>query len=467
MSKEQIYDVAIIGGGPGGYSAAITAARLGASVVLIEKNKLGGTCLNEGCIPTKALLKCAEVYASASKAGMYGVELGQGRLDFKKAMQFKSQVVSQLVGGVGHLVKAGKIMLFAGEGRIIGPHIIAVKTEQGIQELQTKNIIIATGAREAVIPGFEADGFNILNSSQMLSTRELPRKLAIIGGGVIGVEFASIFSRMGVEVTIVELTPRLIPAEDEEVSRALKQSLAKNGIDIYLEAKAKNLKQKGPGELVLNVALKEGIEKEIECGQVLVCVGREANLEGIGIREFGIKTDKGRIVTDLHMQTSVKGVYAVGDVTAGEQLAHAAYYEARTAVFNIMGQPKEITYSAIPHCIYSSPEVATVGLPEQTAKERYPKLTVSRFPFYGNGKALIEGNTEGFVKLLSDGESGRILGAAIIGPKATELIAEYTLAVNMGLATVDLVNTVHAHPTLSEALHEAALAAMGWNLHSL
>lgn len=462
-----IADITVIGGGPGGYAAAITGARLGARVTLIEKKKLGGTCLNEGCIPTKALLKCADIYATCRKAEVYGLELGQASFNLQKAMAFKNQAVEQLTGGVGHLVRANKIDFIQGEGRILDPHTVAVTGHPGVRAVKTQNIIIATGSGHVELPGLEADGISILNSSQMLEYQELPRKLAIIGGGVIGVEFASIFSRLGVQVSIIELTPRLIPTEEEEVSLALRQALTKNGVDIHLEARARGLKTRGPGDLLLQVELKDGTVLDVECSQVLVCVGRKALIQEVGALEAGVRVEQGRIVTDKQMKTDVEGIYAIGDVTGSEQLAHVAYYEARTAVQNIMGTPAEANYLAMPHCIYAAPEVATVGYTEQAARERYARVKTAKFPFYGNGKALIEGATEGFVKLVSDGDGGRILGAAIIGPKATELIAEYTLAVNLGLKVKDIVNTVHAHPTLSEALHEAGLAALGLNLHSI
>lgn len=465
MTVDITTDITVIGGGPGGYAAAITAARLKAEVTLIEKDKLGGTCLNVGCIPTKALLKCAEVYSSIHKASAYGIESSQTRLDFAKAMQFKEQVVTRLVGGVSHLVKANKINLIKGEAKLIDPHTISVKTVQGEVSVKSKHIILATGATEITIPGFEPDGEHILNSTQMLSIKELPKKLAIIGGGVIGVEFASLFSRLGVEVTIVELTPRLIPLEDEELSNALKQVLEANKIKILLNTSAQNYNIQGE-TLNLQVKGPEGAINTITCDKILVCVGRKANIQDVGVNELEIPINKGRIITDSRMKTKVDSIYAIGDLTCSEQLAHVAYQEARTAVLNIMGSPCKADYTAIPHCIYSSPEIASVGLTETAAREKYINIGVARFPFYGNGKALIEGYTEGFVKLIFTAEE-QLIGASIIGPKATELIAELTLAVGKQMNIKDIANTVHAHPTLSEAVQEAGLSAMGLNLHSM
>lgn len=459
--------ITVIGGGPGGYAAAITAARMGAQVTLIEKARLGGTCLNEGCIPTKALLKCADSYVSARKASIYGLDINQMSYNHQQAIRFKNQVVNQLVGGVQGLVKANKINLIQGEAKIKEPRAITITTASDILTLKTRNTIIATGAKEIEIPGFKINGIDILNSSQMLECKDLPQKLAIIGGGVIGVEFASIFCRLGVPVTIVELTPRLIPTEDEEISKVLKQILEKNGTEVLLEAKTKEIVKRDSNDLLLQVELNDGNIKDIDCSHILVCVGRRAVIQEVGAREVGIQIEKGRITTDRKMRTNVEGIYAIGDITTSEQLAHVAYYEARVAVQNIMGIPCDVDYTAIPHCIYSAPEIATVGLTEKAANEQYSQVKIAKFSFHGNGKALIEGSAEGFVKLVIEKATGRILGAAIIGPKATELIAEYALAVNLGLKVTDIVNTVHAHPTLSEALHEAGLTAIGLNLHSI
>lgn len=464
---ENMTDITIIGGGPGGYAAAIWAARMGAGVTLIEKNKLGGTCLNAGCIPTKALLKCAEVYASAAAAAQYGVEYGPASFDFKKMMLFKNRVVTQLVGGVGQLVKANKVNLISGEGKLTGPHTVLAKTDQGTVEVRAQNVILATGASEMTVPGFEPDGAQILNSTQMLSLQELPGKLAVIGGGVIGVEFASLFARLGVQVTIIELTDRLIPLEDEELSKNLKRFLEKQGITVHTGSRAQKVEKLMNGQLLLHFKQPDDSLQAIECDKLLVCVGRKALLQDVGILELGVQTKNGRIETDAHMRTSLPDLYAIGDVTPSEQLAHVAYLEARTAVSNIMGKPCSVDYSAIPHCIYTNPELAGVGLTEAKARQLYNGVKVARFPFAGNGKALIEGHSEGFVKLVLNRDTEEILGAAIIGPKATELIAELTLAVRKKMQVTDLVNTVHAHPTLSEALGEAALAAMGRNLHSM
>lgn len=467
MNEQISSELVVIGGGPGGYAAAILASRMGVNVVLVEKNKLGGTCLNEGCIPTKALLKCSDVYASAVVATQYGVTYGPASFDFEKIISYKNRVVNQLVEGVSYLVKANKVKLISGEGKLIDSKTVLVEKEKGSIQLNAQNIIIATGAKEIVICGFEPDGEKILNSTQMLSLQELPQNLVIVGGGVIGVEFASIFARLGVKVSIVELTDRIIPQEDEELSKNLRRSLEKDGVRIYTNSLAYGVVKQANENLCVQVKLQDGTLQDVEFDKLLVCVGRKALLHEVGASEIGINMKNGRIETDEQMRTNIPGIYAIGDVTLSEQLAHVAYMEARTAVFNIMGEHCSADYSAIPHCIYTNPEVASVGLTEANAKEIYESVKVARFPFTGNGKALIEGYSEGFVKLILDEKSEKILGAAIMGPKATELITELTLAVQKKMRVMDLVNTTHAHPTLSEALSEAALAAVGLNLHSI
>ncbi len=458
--------IAVIGGGPGGYAAAILAAKLGASVTLIEKHKLGGTCLNEGCIPTKALKQSADIYSSIKNINLYGIGAAPPELDLTSVMKYKEQVVNQLVMGVNYLVQSNGVKLIKGEGKLADKNRIQVVTNHGLEEVEAEYLIIATGAKEVSISGFEADGVNILNSSQMLSTTELPQRLAIIGGGVIGVEFASIFSKMGVKVSMVELTSSLVPSEDEEITAVLQDAMVKRGISVYTGSRASGYIKNIDGSLSVRVVKGDQAE-DIPCDKVLVCVGRKAFVEGTGIEKLGAELDRGCIVTDASMKTSIDNIYAVGDVTASEQLAHVAYHEARVAVLNIMGCPARANYTAVPHCIFSTPEIASVGLTEKTARERYQSIKVDRFPFAGNGKALISGSTEGFIKMITEGNTGRILGVSILGPQAAELIAGITLAVNKGLTASDIVDTIYAHPTLSEVIREVSLSSVGMGLHSL
>ncbi|HWQ30555.1 MAG TPA: dihydrolipoyl dehydrogenase [Negativicutes bacterium] len=467
MSEKGRFDIAVLGGGPGGYSAALTAARLKASVALVECEAIGGTCLNVGCIPTKALNKCAEVYQETVSGNMYGVRSDNIRFDFKKAMAYKRQAVSQLTGGVQYLLQENGVKVFKGKGTVISNNTVRVTDIEGNnEEITADNIIIATGSKEIEIPGFPIDGSNVVSSTQALGFTELPDSLAIIGGGVIGVEFASIFARMGTKVSIVELTPRLLPSEDQETAETIRWALESKGIKIFTDCKAKGYERNETGSLALKVERQDGSVDAIGCDKILVCVGRKASIEGIGFIELGGLVNKGRIVTDSRLRTNLDRIYAVGDVNMSEQLAHVAYQEARTAVLNIMGKPCEIDYSAVPHCIYSSPEIGSVGLNEAEAFEKCGTAAVARFAFQGNGKAIIEGQGDGYVKVMYDKKDGRILGGSIIGPKATELVAQIALAVNNRLTISDIVKTIHAHPTLSEAVGEACLAAAGLNLHS-
>lgn len=467
MVEKYKADIAVLGGGPGGYAAAILAARLKARVVLIEKNKIGGTCLNVGCIPTKALKRCSDAYSQAKSLEQYGVHLDEVCFNFSEAMNFKEQVVNQLVMGVEYLVKANNVTLIKGTGKLVDSHKLVVTTEQGEEEITAENIIIATGAEEIEIPGFETDGVNILNSTQMLSIKKLPKRLVIIGGGVIGVEFAAIFRKMGVEITLVELTSHLIPTEDRELSENLQKSLEKEGIAVYTECSAQAVNRIGENNLAVKVKFKDEEAKKLTCDQVLVCVGRKANTRGIGLETVGVQMERGTIVTDKHMQTNIDNIYAVGDITGSIQLAHVAYSEARAAVLHIREKAAEIDYTAVPRCIFTTPEIASVGLTEKAARENYNNVKVTRFPFVGNGKALIEGYTAGFIKMIADGETERILGVSIVGERAPELIAEVTLAIHKKMQVKDIIETIHAHPTLSEIMGEVSLAQWGLNLHSM
>jgi dihydrolipoamide dehydrogenase len=467
MSEKNVVDVAVLGGGPGGYAAALMAAKLKASVALVEREAVGGTCLNVGCIPTKALNRCAQVYHETLMGSMYGVNTEDVTLDFQRSMKFKNQVVNQLTSGVRYLLKTNKVNIIKGTGRLISDTCIMVtKGDGSTEQIKAKNVIIASGSEEIEISGFPLDGLNVISSKHVLALSELPQRLAIIGGGVIGVEFASVFHKMGVEATIVELSPFLIPTEDREVSETLRKALERDGVKIYTNCTAHSYEKSGiDNSLNLKVKQQDGSFQEIFCDKILVCVGRKAAIQDIGFLELGGVVEKGRIVTDKGMKTNLDRVYAVGDVTMSEQLAHVAYQEARVAVLNIMGRPCDIDYSAVPHCIYSTPEIGSVGMNERAARE-HGSSAVARFPFYGNGKALIEGQPEGYVKVVYNKEDGRILGGSIVGPKATELIAELTLAVNNKLTVTDIIRTIHAHPTLSEAVSEACLSAIGLNLHA-
>lgn len=460
--------VVVLGGGPGGYSAGIYLAHLGAKVTLIEKQYLGGTCLNVGCIPTKAFVEASNNYAMIQDCKTYGLKLtGQVEVDGKKLQKFKSGIVKQLCGGVAYLLEKAGATVINGVGRLTGPKTVEATLADGaVQTFEADDIILATGSSEINLPGLEPDGTYILNSTQMLEMRTLPESIAIIGGGVIGVEFASIFSRFGKKVTIVELTSGLLPLEDHDVSAELREDLENSGVEILTETRAKEVVSRGPEGVVLALENQDGQVQELTVEKVLVCVGRRANLDGIGLEEAGVTYNKKYIPTDAHMQTNVPGIYAVGDITASPQLAHVAYHESRVAASCIMGKPEEADYHAVPACTFSHPEVAHVGLTEQEAGKLYPELKVVKEGFSGNGKAMIHQENYGFVKMLYDGATGKLVGCSIIGPKATELIAEPTLAVQLGIDMETFSHTINAHPSLSEMIGETAAAAVGFRLHS-
>lgn len=466
MENTKRTKITIIGGGPGGYAAAIFGARLNADVTLIEKKKLGGTCLNAGCIPTKALKQCADVLNMVRASKMYGITTENVQFDLKKASKFKDEVVNHLVFGVEYFIKKNKIKSINGTGKIINNTTVEVCNSNEVKRIKTDYIIIATGTKEIEIPGFSTNSKNVLNSTEILSMQKLPKSLLIIGGGVIGVEFASIYNKLGVDVKIVELTERLIPFEDEEVSRVLEDTLKKAGVKIFTGCSAK--KYENINEKLLSVSIeKKGVHIEnVFCEEILVCVGRKTCFEGFNPEALGIKTERDRIVTDNHMKTSVDNIYAIGDVALSDQLAHVAYTEARIAMLNIMGQDSEIDYCAVPHCIYTSPEIASVGLSEEKARLDFIDINVSRFSFAGNGKALIGGDYNGFIKVISCSKTGILLGFSIIGPKATELIAEPTLALTKNMTVKDITDTIHAHPTLTEVIGEVCLSSEGLGLHS-
>ncbi|HML31829.1 dihydrolipoyl dehydrogenase [Sporomusa sphaeroides] len=460
-------NVVIIGGGPGGYGAALYSAQLGMNVTLIEKNYLGGTCLNVGCIPTKAFVQASKVYDQTLNSRFYGIHVdGQVTIDFKKTANFKKKIVTQLRNGVGYLLKKAKVNVISGTGKMLDPNTVQVTCKDGVQELQADEIIIATGSSEIDIPGFEPDGIRVLNSTQMLDIDKLPESVAIIGGGVIGVEFASIFKKFGKAVTIIELSPSLIPTEDAQIGESLKESLVAQGINVLTGAQAKKVINKTADNITLEIQASDGSNQQLTVEQVLVCVGRKANLSDIGLEELGIVYNKKFIETNEKMQTNIPNIYAIGDVTKSPQLAHVAYYEAKVAVLNIAGKEAKAEYHAIPGCIFSHPEVARVGMTEKEARENVTNLSIKTESFAGNGKAMIEKENEGYVKMLFDNDNGRIVGVSIIGPKATELIAEPTLAVTLKLPVEELANTINAHPSLSEIIGEAAGAAIGLGLHS-
>lgn len=453
MSK---YDVVIIGSGPGGYVAGIRSAQLGLNVALVEREAIGGVCLNWGCIPSKSLLKNAEVLSTIKKAEEFGISFDNMRYDLAKAMSRSREVASRLSKGVEFLLKKNKISVFSGDGHITGANTVEVRPEG--QKLEAKNIIIATGAHPRILPGLLFDGEVIISSYDALKLQKVPDKFVVVGGGAIGVEFAYFYRTYGSDVTIIEMLPHLLPNEDEEISTILEKSLSKQGIKVFTNSSVKEITRQN-GNAVISFSSSLG-DKEIEGDKVLISIGVAGNSENIGLEKLGVKVEKGFIPVNKKMQTNVEGIYAIGDITGPPLLAHVASAQGVHAVETIAGrETAELIYEDMPRATYCHPQVASFGLTETQAKERGFKVKVGKFPFVGNGKAIALADFDGMVKLVVDTEFGELLGAHIIGPEASELLADVRMAKQLEYSVEDVAKTVHAHPTLSEAIMEAALAA--------
>jgi len=461
---ENQYDITVIGGGPGGYVAAIKGAKMGGKVAIIEKDKLGGTCLNRGCIPTKVLVNSAHVFNTIKRAEEFGIEVKDPAVNVPALYNRKDAVVSRLRQGVEYLIKANKIRLFRGEGKITGENSVEILTDSGEQtEVRTRNIIIATGSEPAKIPvpGIELEG--VITSDEALNLKSLPDSVVIIGGGVIGLEFASIFNSFGVKTAVVEMLPRILPQEDEEISRELYGIIKRDGVDIYVNSRVEKIEK---GEKGLGVVFEEkGSVRRIEGERVLIAVGRKpvvCEMDGIDI------TLKGKFIdVNDRMRTNYKNIYAVGDAAGGPLLAHVAFAEGIVAAENCMGRDSKIDYKVVPRCIFTHPEVGAVGLTEEEARRRFRDIKIGKFPFSANGKALAMGENEGFVKIIADSEWNEVLGVHILGPNATELVAEGALAIKLESTAEEIAETIHAHPTLAEGIMECAHDILGAPLHKI
>ncbi|OWA37075.1 dihydrolipoyl dehydrogenase [Saccharibacillus sp. O16] len=463
-------DVAVLGGGTGGYVAAIKAAQLGKDVIIIEREKLGGTCLHKGCIPTKSLLRSAEVYSLLQDAEAYGVETAGTFLAFPKVQERKRGIVDKLYQGVQYLMRKNKIKVIQGSGRIIGPSIFsprsgAVAVELPDGEMETivpQNLIIATGSRPRAIPGLEPDGEFILTSDDAVELEKLPESMLIVGGGVIGLEWASMLSDFDVKITVVELADQILPGEDEEVARELTRALTKRGIEIHTGVELKTETYSADKKGISISAVYQGEERVLTASQMLLSVGRAANVEGIGLENTDIRVVNGFIGVNDHFQTGESHIYAIGDCIGGLQLAHAASHEGIEAALHLAGQPGHgYDPDFVPRCVYTHPQVGSVGLTEKKARELGRTVKSAKVPFSAIGKALVEGHAEGFAKVVADVETGDLVGVQIIGPQATELIAEAALAKVLDATPWEVGSMVHAHPTLSEVLGEAMLAIDG------
>ncbi|MCI4136303.1 dihydrolipoyl dehydrogenase [Bacillus vallismortis] len=469
------YDVVILGGGTGGYVAAIRAAQLGLKTAVVEKEKLGGTCLHKGCIPSKALLRSAEVYRTAREADQFGVETAGVSLNFEKVQQRKQAVVDKLAAGVNHLMKKGKIDVFNGYGRILGPSIFSplpgtISVERGNGEendmLIPKQVIIATGSRPRMLPGLEADGESVLTSDEALQMEKLPKSIIIVGGGVIGIEWASMLHDFGVKVTVIEYADRILPTEDQDISAEMESLLKKKGIQFVTGAKVLPETMTKTSDDISIQAEKDGEIVTYSAEKMLVSIGRQANIEGIGIENTDIVTENGVISVNESCQTKESHIYAIGDVIGGLQLAHVASHEGIIAVEHFAGlNPHPLDPTLVPKCIYSSPEAASVGLTEDEAKANGHNVKIGKFPFMAIGKALVYGESDGFVKIVADRDTDDILGVHMIGPHVTDMISEVGLAKVLDATPWEVGQTIHPHPTLSEAIGEAALATDGKAIH--
>jgi dihydrolipoamide dehydrogenase len=458
---EQAFDLVVIGGGPGGYVAAIRAAQLGQKVALVEREHLGGICLNWGCIPTKALLRSSEAYHIVTHAEAYGLKVEKASFDIAKIVERSRKVAKQLNGGVTMLMKKNKVTVFDGQGKV------AVTGKDGkSQTISAKNIILATGARARELPHLKADGKLVWTYKHAMTPDVMPKSIVVIGSGAIGIEFASFYRDMGAEVTVVEMLDRILPVEDEEISAFAQKAFTKQGMKILTSANVKELK-KGKDNVTAVVEGKDGKTQEITADRVILAIGITGNVEDLGLEAAGVKVEKGHVVTDQWGATNVPGVWAIGDLTGAPWLAHKASHEGVIAVERMSGvkDVHPLDKGNIPGCTYCRPQVASVGLTEAKAKEAGRQVKVGRFPFIGNGKAIALGETEGFIKTVFDAKTGELLGAHMIGAEVTELIHSYTLARTLETTEAELMHTVFPHPTLSEMLHESVLDAYGRALH--
>jgi dihydrolipoamide dehydrogenase len=459
------YDLIVLGSGPGGYVAAIRAAQLGLKVAIVERENLGGICLNWGCIPTKALLRSAEIYHYMQHAGDYGLTASGISADIDAVVKRSRGVAKQLNQGIGHLMKKNKITVHMGDGKITAPGKLSVTKDGKSEELTAKNIIIATGARARDLPFAPADGKRIWTYRHAMVPPEMPKKLLVIGSGAIGIEFASFYNDMGAEVTVVEMMDRIVPVEDADVSTFLEKSLKKQGMTIMTGAGVESLKASASGVSAL-IKDKQGKVTPSDFTHCIVAVGIVPNTENIGLEALGIKTTKGHIDTDPMCRTNVPGIWAIGDVTAPPWLAHKASHEGVIAAEAIAGgHPHAMDVRNIPGCTYCHPQVASVGLTEAKAKEAGYEIKTGNFPFIGNGKAIALGEAEGFIKTIFDAKTGELLGAHMVGAEVTELIQGYTIGKTAELVEADFMQTVFPHPTLSEMMHESVLGAYGKMLH--
>lgn len=457
-------DVIVIGGGPAGYVAALRAAQLSAKVTLVEERELGGTCVNRGCIPSKFMLHSVDIYQSIKAAEQYGITVAEVKLDLSEMQARKNVVVSKLVSGLQGRMDRNNVEVISGRAKLAASNKVEVDLGKGQKQIiQARNVIIATGSKPLAIPVPGADSPDILNSDKILSIGELPKSLVIIGGGAIGVEMATILAKMGCKITILEMMPHCLPTQDTDVVSVLEDALKGDGIRVYGSAQVNRIEDSGKGKLV--IFSQNSVQRKIGAEGVAISVGYVPNIDSLGLDECGVAIDNKCIQVNERMQTSVPNIYAAGDVIGGMMLAYVGFAEGKVAADNAMGINSKIDYQAVPQCIFTSPEVASVGLTEAEAIAQEHELRIGRFPFVANGMAHILGECRGLVKIITEQKYGQVLGVHIVGPRATSIIPEAALAMKMEATFQDIAATIHAHPTLSEALWEAALDVMGETIH--
>jgi dihydrolipoamide dehydrogenase len=463
MSDPRHFDLVVIGTGPGGYEAAIRAAQLGLKTAVVEKDELGGTCLNWGCIPTKSWIMTAHLLEQIRRAKEFGIEVGEPRLDWSALVQRKNKVVKQLTGGVATLLKGRGVEIVRGVAKLASANRVAVALNAGgAEELGAAHLLLATGACATLPPGFALEGERVITSKEALDLTRQPKRIAVLGGGVVGCEFACFFAAVGTQVTLIEMLPRLVPAEDDEIADALARELKKQKVALHLGTRVEGLKDGPDGSIALT--LTGGTQVEVDC--VLVATGRKPYAEGLGIEPLGIaRGERGRIAVNERLQTSLANVYAIGDVTDIRQLAHFASAQGKAAVELIAGHPAQTDWRAVPAATFTSPEIASVGLTEREARASGRAIKIGRFPFRAHGRNIADGETAGFVKLVADAGTDQLLGAHILGARASELIHECSLAIAADLNARDLARAIHVHPTMTEPLGEAAEDIEGMAIH--
>lgn len=459
----QHFQCVVIGTGPGGYVAAIRAAQLGLKTAVVEKEELGGTCLNWGCIPTKSWIVTAHLFEQIKRAKEFGIDVGEPKINWSALVERKGKIVKQLTGGVKQLLSGRQVEIFKGAAKLTSANQMSIAlSEGGTTEVTADHIILATGAYAWIPPGWSLDGERVITSKEALDLSHQPKRIAVLGGGVVGSEFACFFAAIGSQVTLIEMLPRLVMAEDEEISLALEREMKKQKIALHLNTKVEDQKKNADGSLTLTLA--GGKTVDVDC--VLIATGRRPFSEGLGLEALGLaRGDRGKIAVNDHLQTSSKGLYAIGDVTDIKQLAHFASAQGKAAAEIIAGHPAQTNWRAVPAATFTSPEIASVGLTEAEARSEGRKVKVGRFPFRAHGRNIADGELNGFVKLIGDAETDQVLGAHIIGSKASEIIHECALAIGADLNLADLAHAIHAHPTVTEAIGEAAEDADSLAIH--